>query len=100
MRSQVYYTNDVRFEWNPGKAASNARKHGVTFGEAAECFSDPLAVVLDEPRHPERLILVGLSTSSRVIVTVFAEVSVALIRIISARKATPHERKGYEESGA
>lgn len=88
----------MRFEWDPAKAARNARKHGVSFDEARECFEDPLALVLDEPRHPERLILIGQARSARLIFTIFAERSAGLIRIISARKATRRERRHYEES--
>lgn len=91
------YTNRVRFEWDPGKAALNQRKHGVGFEEAAECFEDPLALVLDEPRYPERLILIGESRRRRLVFTVFAEKEMATIRIISARLATRRERRRYEE---
>lgn len=87
----------MRFEWDPVKAASNQRKHGVSFQEAAECFEDRLALVLDEPRYPDRLILIGASRQHRMIFTVYAEKSVAVIRIISARKATQRERREYEE---
>jgi uncharacterized DUF497 family protein len=87
----------VKFEWDPGKAAANKRKHGVTFQEAADCFEDPLGLVLDEPAHPERLILIAISRRRRLIFTVYAERDVAVIRIISARLATPHERRAYEE---
>jgi len=93
----VCYTYDLRFEWDPAKAAVNRRKHGVSFEEAAECFRDPLAMVLDEPRHPDRLILIGVSQRRRVIFTVFAERGPATIRIISARRATSNERRKYEE---
>jgi uncharacterized DUF497 family protein len=87
----------VRFEWDPAKAARNARKHGVSFEEARECFEDPLALVLDEPRHPDRLILIGESRRARLVFTVYAERSAGVIRILSARKATPRERRLYEE---
>lgn len=88
----------MRFEWDPSKAATNRHKHGVAFEEAAECFDDPLALVLDEPRHPERLILIGESRKRRLIFTVYAEKATATIRIISARRATRHERRRYEEA--
>jgi uncharacterized DUF497 family protein len=87
----------VRFEWDPAKAAINKRKHGVSFEEAAECFMDPLALILDDPRYTERLILIGASRRRRVIFTVYAEREAALIRIVSARRATANERKRYEE---
>jgi len=87
----------VRFEWDPDKAASNKRKHGVTFTEAAECFEDPLALVVDDPKDPARQILIGTSRTHRLVVTVYVERDVAVIRIISARLATTHERRNYEE---
>lgn len=87
----------MRFEWDPGKAAVNLRKHEVSFEEAAECFTDPLALVINEPRHQERLILIGVSKRRRVIFTVYAERDAATIRIISARRATRLERRHYEE---
>ena len=91
------YTYAVRFEWDPSKAATNKRKHDVTFEEAAECFEDPLALVLDESRHPDRLILIGESRRRRLVFTVYVEKDAAVIRIISARRATTHERRTYEE---
>ena len=87
----------MRFEWDPVKAATNARKHGVTFTEAAECFEDPLALVLEDRRHPERLVLIGASRAHKLIFTVYVERAVATIRIVSARRATSHERRAYEE---
>jgi uncharacterized protein len=87
----------LRFEWDPHKAQHNLRKHDVTFEEAAEYFGDSLAMVLEDPLHPGRLILIGQSQSYRVIFTVYAEKSADLIRIISARKATRTERRKYEE---
>ncbi|MGE0869990.1 MAG: BrnT family toxin [Kofleriaceae bacterium] len=87
----------MRFEWDPAKAAANLRKHGVSFEEAAECFEDPLALVLEEPREPERLILIGLSRARRLVFTVYVERFPAALRIISARKATKRERREYEE---
>jgi uncharacterized DUF497 family protein len=70
----------VKFEWDSAKAAVNQRRHGVSFEEAAERFQDLLAMVLDEPEHPERLILIGVSKRRRVIFAVFAERGPATIR--------------------
>jgi len=87
----------VLFEWDPSKAASNKRKHGVSFEEAAECFQDSLAMILEEPRYPDRSILIGSSKRRRLILTVFVERDAAVIRIVSARRATVRERRKYEE---
>jgi hypothetical protein len=87
----------LRFEWDPRKAQINKRKHDVTFEEAAGCFADSLALILAEPDYPDRLVLIGQSHTCRLIFTVYAERAAAVIRIISARKATRTERKKYEE---
>jgi len=89
----------VRFTWDPKKAASNIKKHGVSFVEAASLFADPLAAMLEDAMDPERAILVGQSDEGRVLLVVFLEESDGTIRIISARRATSHERKRYEENG-
>ena len=87
----------LRFEWDPAKAASNLRKHGISFEEAATVFMDPLAVLVEDPVRSDRLLMLGLSAASRVLVVVHAEVNDELLRIISARRATRHERRAYEE---
>lgn len=91
------YTCAVRFTWDPKKAASNQRKHGVSFVEAASVFADPLAAMVEDALDPDRAILVGQSERGRVLLVVFIEVSDDAIRIISARRATSHERKRHEE---
>ena len=90
----------LTFEWDPAKAASNVRKHDVSFEEAATVFMDPLAVAATDPVHDGRLLLLGMSSGSRVLVVVHAELDDETIRIISARKATRHERRTYEEGPA
>ena len=89
----------MKVEWDPQKATSNKRKHGISFQEAVTCFADPLALLLEDIEHPERLALIGVSEKSRVLYTVFAELTGDVIRIITARKATTHERRRYEEEG-
>jgi uncharacterized protein len=87
----------VKVEWDPQKAASNKRKHGVSFHEAVTCFADPSGLLLEDEVHPERLALIGVSEKSRVLYTVFAELADDVVRIITARKATTHERRRYEK---
>ena len=65
----------VRFTWDPQKAASNLKKHGVSFVEAASVFADPLAAMLDDALEPERAILVDQSQNGRVLLVVFIEQS-------------------------
>ena len=89
-----------RFEWDDVKAAANQRKHGVAFEDAASVFSDALAYTFDDPDHSvgeQRLLTFGLAQSGRLLAVVHAERGRA-IRIISARRATRHERGVYEQS--
>jgi uncharacterized DUF497 family protein len=93
---------ELRFDWDPAKAAANERKHGITFAEAETVFSDKHALLLDDPDHSsideERFILLGLSAGLRVLVVVHGyRVPDDTIRLISARKATPPERQHYTE---
>ena len=84
------------FEWSPDKARANLRKHGVDFADAATIFDDPLAVTIpDEDEYESRFITIGSDAVGRLLVVVFAWRG-AKIRIISARGATPRERREYE----
>jgi uncharacterized DUF497 family protein len=87
----------VRFVWDPRKAASNLRKHRVSFQEGASVFADPLALAVEDEVDPERTLLIGMSSRQRVLLTVYTEIDEDTIRIISARRATSHERKHHEE---
>ena len=86
----------MRFEWDARKAATNVQKHGVTFEEASEAFRDPLNESFQDRDNPPNMILIGRSTRGLLYV-VYVERTEDLIRIISARRATPRERKNYEE---
>jgi len=87
------------FEWDSIKAAANLRDHGVSFEEAATVFADPLAMLMADPDHSvdeERYVLLGESTERNLLVIAFAD-RPPRTRLISARQATPHERRQYEE---
>jgi uncharacterized protein len=89
----------MQFEWNPQKSATNFRKHGVSFDEAATVFKDDLSLTGDDPEHSlveERFVTFGVSGAGRLLVVSFTERG-DRIRIISARPATRSERKMYEE---
>jgi uncharacterized DUF497 family protein len=88
----------VRFTWDGRKAAANLQKHGVSFEEASTAFADELAAYYPDALHPERFILIGQSQRRRVLYVVHAEVLQDVIRIISARRATAHERTRYEDA--
>ncbi len=87
-------------EWDPGKAAQNLRKHGVSFEEAATVLGDPLSVTLPDPDHSQtehRFLLLGRSSAGRLLIVAHSEED-DRIRIISARVMTPKERRSYERS--
>ncbi len=87
------------FEWDPKKAETNKRKHGVIFQEGTTVFGDPLAITYADPdhsEHEERYITFGLSTQKRLLVVAHAECG-NKTRIISVRLMTRKERKIYEE---
>jgi hypothetical protein len=89
----------IGFEWDPRKAASNLRRHRVSFEEAVGVFADPLARIFEDEDHSvaeQREIIIGHSARERLLLVAFSQRAVT-IRIISARKATRHERKDYEE---
>ena len=87
----------MQFTWDSKKAESNLKKHGVSFGEAVTVFADPLALIMEDALYGERAILIGQSKKQRLLFTVFVELAADSIRIISARRATSHERRRYEE---
>ena len=89
----------MNFSWDERKAASNLKKHGVSFAEAATVFADPLALAIDDLLEPERTLLLGMSNRQRLLLVVHAEIDDSTLRIISARRATSHERRRYEEEG-
>jgi uncharacterized DUF497 family protein len=94
----VCYRKEVKFEWDPDKAKENARKHAVTFEEAVTCFDDPAGCYLrnESPSYEDRLILIGVCSHSRLLFVVHAEVGRDAIRVVSARKASPAQRRIYE----
>jgi uncharacterized DUF497 family protein len=90
----------LTFEWDPPKAAANEKKHGVGFKEATTVFGDPLGWFQEDAEHSVgelRLRLLGRSSENRLLAVLFTERGDGLIRIISARLATPRERRKYEK---
>jgi uncharacterized DUF497 family protein len=85
--------------WDPVKARRNKEKHGVDFEEAATVFRDPLLLILPEPEYSgeeERWIALGKSISQLLLVVVHTE-DERTVRIVSARRAEPRERRQYEQ---
>ena len=86
-------------EWDNRKAAANARKHGVTFDEAATVLEHVLSITYRDPDHSlqeSRLLTIGLSSFGRILMVAHTERAEA-VRLISARPATRSERRFYEE---
>ncbi len=91
----------VRFEWHPQKSVRNLQKHSISFDEASTVFSDPFARIFDDPEHSlteAREIIIGHSIVGRLIMVLFVEKEIDLVRIISARQTTNKERSDYEEN--
>ncbi len=91
--------HDIRFEWSAAKSAVNRRTHGITFEEAQTVFADDEALLLEDPVHAgdeDRFLLLGMSDQLRVLLVVHClRDGGNVIRLISARRATPTERAQY-----
>lgn len=92
----------LKFDWDPQKAKSNARKHGIPFPLAASVFRDPRALSeydADHSETEERWITVGICSTGQLIAVMHTYIPVdekeIFVRIISARKATKGEEKTY-----
>ena len=91
--------NEITFTWDDRKNRENQRKHGISFEEATTIFADENARLIHDPDHShseDRFILLGFSAKMRILVVVHAyRQDEKEVRIISARKAIPKERKQY-----
>ena len=91
-----FESNGDLFVWNADKALANWRKHGVRFEEAATVFADPLFVMVNASRNDEaRDAVIGFDATGRLLYVVHIEIEETCIRIISARRAEPHEESEY-----
>jgi uncharacterized DUF497 family protein len=85
------------FEWDPRKAAANARKHGIQFADAVPVLEDERAITLrDEAQGEERWVTIGMDALARILTVVYTWRG-STVRVISARPATPNERGQYLE---
>lgn len=89
----------ICFEWNPAKAATNLKKHGVSFEEAKTVFYDELAIQFFDDENSgseDRFLLLGMSSEAHLLLVCHCEREAGnVIRIISARKATRKESSHY-----
>jgi uncharacterized DUF497 family protein len=89
------YNATVDFEWDISKAETNLDKHGIDFADAVAVLEDDEALTLEDvDPDEERFITIGMDALARILVVVYT-FREDHIRIISARKATPRERKAY-----
>jgi len=90
---------ELTFEWDEVKAKENLMKHKVPFDEGKTIFNDPFLLTypdVDNSETEERYIDIGVSAKDRILVLIHTERQ-GKIRIISCRKATARERRGYEK---
>lgn len=88
----------MQFEWDKEKAASNLRKHGVSFEEASTVWKDFFFIDLYDDEHSEtekRYLIIGESVQNKLLIVSYTERE-NITRIISARELTSKERKDYE----
>ncbi len=86
------------FVWDAAKAASNLRKHGIRFEDAATVFLDPLFVLTNASRNDEaRDAVIGFDAQGRLLFVVHIEFEGEFIRIVSARPADPAEEALYAQ---
>lgn len=94
----------MRFEWDPQKNTLNRAKHGVSFEIAARVFEDPLSVTTMDATvdDEDRWHTIGKVNGIVLLLVVHTvkddSIGEEVIRIISARKATPPERRRYEQA--
>ena len=87
----------LKYQWDKNKAEKNHEKHGILFSDAVSIFQDDLASTIeDDCQDEQRFVTLGMDALGRLLVVVYTWRGND-IRIISARKATPRERKQYEE---
>ncbi|MDQ6962225.1 MAG: BrnT family toxin [Mariprofundaceae bacterium] len=98
--AQTYaFIYPMHYEWDKEKAKSNFKKHGVLFSDAVLVLEDDHALTIedDEAEGETRFITLGEVSFSSVLVVIWTERVNDVIRIISARKATKHEKRMYQQ---
>ncbi len=91
---------DIQFEWDETKARDNLEKHGVSFEDGTTIFNDPLLATIPDPHHSvdeQQFISMGISIQGNLLIVIHNERG-ERTRLISCRKATPAERKAYENA--
>ena len=98
LRHSVHLYTVTTFEWDPRKAASNVRKHGIRFADAVLALEDDHAItVREDADDEERRVTIGMDAIARILVVAYTWRGNS-IRIISARSATSTENSHYMEN--
>ena len=90
----------IIFEWDNRKASENLKKHRVSFTEASTVFGDPLSITVADPDNAsgeDRFVIIGKAENRKLLIVVHT-IRGERMRLISARPATRHERRTYEEA--
>lgn len=88
----------TEFEWDPRKAATNVRKHGIRFADAVLVLEDERAITMQDDVDDEmRYVTIGMDALARVLTVVYTWRG-NTARLISARPATPNETRHYLEN--
>jgi uncharacterized DUF497 family protein len=88
----------AEYEWDPQKATTNYRKHGIHFADAVGVFEDDRGITIeDTSADEERFKTLGMDFLGRLLVVAYTDRD-ERIRLISARKATAPQREAYERS--
>jgi len=91
--------NEIHFDWDPKKNLANRSKHGISFEEAITVFYDENAIEFYDDIHSEwedRFLMLGLSSRLRLLLVCHCyREAEGIIRVVSARKATPSESRQY-----
>ena len=96
MYTDCTYNKFMDYEWEPGKATENLKKHGVDFADAVIALEDENALTIEDRDNEElRFKTLGMGPYLNVLYVIHAERGESTIRIISARPATKHEMKQY-----
>ncbi|MCG8316640.1 MAG: BrnT family toxin [Pseudomonadales bacterium] len=89
----------MQFEWDEAKNTINIRKHGIDFADVTDMFNHPMLTLLDDREDYGEERWIGIGWMQQLVgVVVYVERHEDTIRIISARKATKHEVRQYEQS--
>lgn len=97
MYAHTAYSEPVRFEWDEAKRRRNLAKHGIDFADAVAALLDEAALTIEDgdAKDEVRWVTLGCDGAQRLLLVVWAEREVDVIRIVSARTASPGEARHY-----